>query len=86
MFIIEFYAKHRIGQEFSDHAAELDHIFFGQTYLIKWWNEFRRCRVKWAEIGCRSSFGQADRNGLGVGGKAFGIGKRHRRRTDLAEG
>jgi hypothetical protein len=35
MLIVEFYAKHGIGQEFGDHATELDHIFFGQTNLIE---------------------------------------------------
>jgi hypothetical protein len=57
MFVVEFYAEHRIGQKLSDHAAELDHIFFGQINLIEWWRRIgERRRVRWAEIGRRSSF------------------------------
>lgn len=31
VLIIKFDAKHRVGQQLSDHATEFDHIFLRQT-------------------------------------------------------
>ena len=45
MFIIELNAEHRIGKQFSNHATELDHIFFRQTHLLQ---IFGTLAVKWA--------------------------------------
>jgi hypothetical protein len=52
VLIIQFHPEHGIRQQLSDHATELDHIFFRQKNLLG-------CGappVKWAETRLASSF------------------------------